>query len=70
VRAYLRMLFKEVLLDNAAASDQALEEFLKKNDSVELALRAILAFRPIAPIDSEKDLSNYKIMVENALMAA
>ena len=69
-RVYMRFLFKDILIDNVAVSDDALERFLKDNDSVEFALHTILKFKPIEKFKTDEEAFKYKLMVENALMAA
>jgi len=71
VRVYMRFVFAKVMIDGRDVSDDELEDFLKKNDCLELAIRAALKFRPVVPVDTDEELLNkYKLMVENYLIQA
>ncbi|MBN1526759.1 MAG: PAS domain S-box protein [Candidatus Omnitrophica bacterium] len=62
VRAYAELLF-------STAVDDSVLELLKKDNPIEFAIRAILKFRPIAPIRTEELMENRKSM-EASLAAA
>ena len=68
-QAYMKLLFGGITIDGVVVDEAVLEDLLKKGDSVGFALSAVLKFRPVVKIDPE-ELDRYKLMVENALMAA